>query len=528
MLTFKKWPIVLGLLAMMLLTPPQAFAGPACVPEPLTALPPPIRTVSTVTTRSGSVVSFTADAGLLRVAGGGVPYGKTFYSVPKDDDGPPPTATMSYYFYAAMGKAAGKRPLIFVWDGGPGASTRPMLMDSFGPIALNAPGDAAVVNGQPTQPLRQNRDTLLDVADLVFVDAPGTGFGKLDGCKAARGFYGVDVDAAAFQRFIEQFVHTYHREGSPTVLFGASYGTIRAAVVAKRLQDAGTPVAGVVLVSQLLSLDAWSDGSKANVGTENAFFLTLPSFAATAWSHGKVSRSGDLETWMHDVERFSLEVYGPALLQGANLSPDRKQTVAETLARYTGLSAKTWLDENLRIEGSRFRDLLLAKEGRIVGREDTRVDGPVPKIRGTATEDDPTPPSIRAVSREAFKQYVRGTLGLGSRTFAPYIDGTDTRWDMHHLTDPGAWPDTYFSAAPDLVAALKGNDKLHVLVVGGYFDLAAPYLGASYLISQLPVSDDVRRRIEWKAYPAPHDVYGVDDARRDVHDKVARLLEAAG
>ncbi len=375
------------LLLPSLLAPAAASTG--CTDKPSAALPSPVVTRGDATTRSGKTIQFKAEAGLLRVEGGGVPYGKSVFNVPASEEGTPPTATMSYYAYiAANAGSMQDRPLIFIWDGGPGASTRPMLLNSFGPVILNTSRE--IQEKAPSTSTRPNPDTLLDVADLVFIDAPGTGFGQLEGCNAARGFFGIDVDAAAFQRFIQQYLRVAHREHSPVILMGQSYGTTRAAIVAKRLQDSGTPVSGCPYQS-ILTLDAWSDGSKANIGTENAFFLTLPTYAATAWFHGKVPHKGDLEPWLHEVEHFSLDTYAPALLQGSNLPPEKRQALAERLASYTGLPANVWLNEDLRIEGSRFRDLLEANEGKIVGREDTRDDGPAPKVRGTAVEDDPRP-----------------------------------------------------------------------------------------------------------------------------------------
>ena len=397
-----------------------------------------------------------------------------------------------------------------------------MLLNSFGPVLIAAPGQSSTEGSGG--PVRPDPDTLLDVADLVFVDAPGTGFGRLEGCDAARTFYGVDQDAAAFQRFIVNFVHAHHRENAPLVLLGESYGTVRAAVVARRLADAGAKVSGLVLVSQLMALDAWSNGSRANTGTENAAFLTLPTYAATAWWHGKSPHVGTLEQRLREVERFSLDTYAPALLQGNNLSDAAGRVLADRLAYYTGLSAKTWLDADFRIEGTRFRELLEADDHKLIGREDTRNDGPAPTVKGSAVEDDPTLKVAHAAREAAFDTYVRGTLKFGDRPFSPYIDGSDTRWNMHHLTDPAAWPDTYVNVAPDLVSAMTREPDMRVLIVGGYFDLAAPYFSSPYLIAHLRLPESAKPRLQWKEYPAGHSVYEVDAARRDMHDRIAGML----
>ena len=501
----------------------SATAAPTCTNTAITPLSAPTVTPGSVTTRAGKVVGFTVDAGLLRVTGGGVADAKSVWHVPPEDTSKPPaTATMSYYAYVAKASSVAPRPLMFVWDGGPGTSTRSMLLNSFGPVLMAAPGSSSA--GASGSPVRPDPDTLLDVADLVFIDAPGTGFGHLEGCDAARSFYGVDEDAAAFQRFIAAFVQAYHRENAPVVLLSESYGTIRAAVVARRLADAGARVSGLVLISPLLALDAWSDGSRANIGTENAAFLTLPTYAATAWWHGKSPHVGTLEERLREVERFTLDTYAPALLQGSNLSDDARRTLADRLAYYTGLPARTWLQADLRIEGTRFRELLEADDHKLVGREDTRDDGPAPNVKGSAVEDDPTLKAAHAAREAAFDAYVRGTLKLGDRPFSPYTDGPDTRWNMHHLTDPGAWPDTYVNVAPDLVTAMTREPDMRVFVAGGYFDLASPYFGSPYLIAHLRLPDTAKQRLQWKEYPAGHSVYEVDAARQNMHDRIAGML----
>lgn len=509
-----------------LATPAMAASAPKCTSAQ--ADMPAVVTVGEVTARTGQRIVYQADLGRIRV-GGTDAIDRSLNAETRGATGAGdrpaelPTASMSYVAYFRKEPIGARRPLMFIWDGGPGSSTRPMLMGSFGPIVDTA---AAWRSGDHAAPpialVRPNPDTLLDVADLVFVDAPGTGFGGISGCDAEKDFYGVDVDAAAFRRFIHRFRETFHRTDSPLYLFGLSYGTIRATVLARHLQETGTPVSGVVLLSSMLATDAWSDGARANVGTENAFFLSLPSFAAAAWAHGKVAHRGDLASWLHEVERFSLDDYAPALLQGSDLPADRKRVLADRLSTYTGLSAQTWLNADLRLEASRFRDLLEADQGRIVGREDTRLDGPAPKVKGTAVEDDPTLSAGRAAKRSAFNAYVRGTLGLGDR---PFVADIDVPWDMHHVTDPGAWPDTFFNAAPDLVATMKANPRLKVLMMGGYFDLAGPFFNEVYLIRQLELPSSLRSNLTWREYPASHNAYEDVVVRRNMHDRIADLVQ---
>lgn len=486
-------------------------------------LPAPIRTQGRVATRAGAAIAFVAEAGLLRVRGdssAGAERQSVWNTPPPDPRLASASAAMSYYAYTAQPAGQGLRPLIFVWDGGPGTSTRTMLLNSFGPV-LSTAHDA----GPPaSSPFRENPDTLLDVADVVFVDAPGTGFGRIETPGTERAFFGVNADATVFQRFIEAFVRIHHREGAPIALLGESYGCVRAVVVARRLEEAGQHVALVGLISPPLSLDAWSDGFKANVGTENGAFLTLPSYAAAAWVHGKTPRIGAFADRMREVERFSLRDYAPALLLGADLSRERRDRLAQRLAAYTGVSATAWLQEDLRMEASRFRDLLEADQGRIVGREDTRADGPAPKTRHDPVSDDPAlkakPPGPGPT---AFDAYVRGVLGFGDQHFQAYTDeDPDNRWDMGHVAVAGGIPGAFLNVAPDLGAVLKADAETRVVGAGGYFDLATPYFQTPYLISHM--SEAARARISWKVYEASHSVYEVPEARRDLHDRIAASL----
>ncbi len=250
-----------------------------------------------VTLANGTTVEFKAVAGFLTVGssddqdarigfdGGYLPAAVP--SLPANPEEQPATARMFYTAYFAEGTPTESRPIIFIYDGGPGSSSMPLLMASFGPVRVVLPSPQQHPVGGPYR-LENNEDCLLDATDLVIIDAPGAGYSRIQGKDAAAKFYGIDQDADAFDRLIRRFLSKYDRWRSPKYLFGHSYGTMRNAVLGRKLLEDGVSLNGMVSVSQWLSNDDFLDCADANVGTENGYFLALPSYAATAWFHHKV------------------------------------------------------------------------------------------------------------------------------------------------------------------------------------------------------------------------------------------------
>ena len=206
----------------------------------------------------------------------------------KDPKDASPTARMSYVAYFKKDAKPEDRPVTFFYNGGPGSSTVWLHMGSLGPKHVVTCGDQHV----PAAPYRlvDNAYSLLDVSDLVFIDMPGTGFGRLMGKDAEKAFWGVDEDANAFARFIQRFVTKYNRWNSPKYIFGESYGTTRSAVLADILENTKSiDINGVILPSQIFNFTTDIDAAGANPGVDLPYELALPTFAATAWYHKRVS-----------------------------------------------------------------------------------------------------------------------------------------------------------------------------------------------------------------------------------------------
>ena len=268
--------------------PAQRPAGSEVAGKPV-PLPADSITEGSVTV-GGKPIAYKAVTGMLTVGSSdpqdatigldGKPLPDAGVDLPAKPEDQPATARMFYTAYFANGADIGTRPMIFFYNGGPGSATMYLRLGSLGPVRIALP-DLEHPSGGPYK-IVNNEYSLLDVADIVFIDAPGTGYSRVQGKEAFKAFYGIDQDAAAFDRFIRRFLTKFDRWQSPKFLFGESYGTTRDAVLCSVLQRHGVDLNGVVFLSQILSFNNSADGSDGNPGTENGFFLALPSMAATA------------------------------------------------------------------------------------------------------------------------------------------------------------------------------------------------------------------------------------------------------
>jgi carboxypeptidase C (cathepsin A) len=497
------------------------------------ALPPDSITEGTVTV-AGKSIAYKAVAGLLRV-GATDPQDATIAldgttlpdsAEPAKPGEEPATATLFYTAYFAKGENPGTRPIVFIYNGGPGSATMYLRMSSLGPVRVVLP-DLGHPAGGPYK-IVPNDDSLLDTADLVFIDAPGTGYGRVTGKDANKAFYGIDQDAGAFQRFIRRFLTKYDRWDSPRFLFGESYGTTRDAVLAAALQRHGVDLNGVVFLSQILSFDDSADGSDANPGTENGFFLALPSFAATAWYHHKVpNQPAELLPWLHEVEQYALGDYASALLQGADLDPAKKAAVAAKLESYTGIPAALWIKANLRLTGGEFAQDLLGSTGETTGRLDSRWQGPTMNPLHSETDSDPFTESIESAIEAAMNTYAHQTLNFGKDlTYEPSARMGGWNWDMTVKAQGGGWAGTSSNVEGELAYTMKINPNMHVLLMGGYFDLGTLYFGATYEMKHLPIPASLQKNIDYKFFPTGHMVYVNPEARAALHQRTAEFIRA--
>ncbi len=499
------------------------------------ALPADATTEASVALAGGKTVAYTAVAGMLAVGAtdpqdamlglDGKYLPEAAIDVPAKPDEQPATAHLFYTAYFAKGTDAATRPITFFYNGGPGSATMYLRMTSLGPVRVQLPDLQHPVGGP--YKLGPNPYSVIDATDIVFIDAPGTGYSRVQGKDAMKSFYGIDQDAAAFDRFIRRFLTKYNRWSSPKYLFGESYGTTRDAALGAQLQQHGVDLNGIVFLSQILSFNNSADGSDGNPGTDNGFFLALPSFAATAWYHHKLSNQpAQLEPWIHEVEQFALTDYAAALLQGADLEPGKKAALAGKLEGYTGVPAATWVKANLRITGGEFAKFLQEGSDITTGRLDSRYQGPLMEPFSKDAAYDPFTESVESAILAAQNTYAHETLHFGREmTYKPSAREPGFNWDMHHRVPGGGWPGTYTNVSPDLAYTLKVNPHMHVLLMGGYFDLGTLYFGATYEMKHLPMPTDLQKNIEYKFFPTGHMVYVNEQALHDLHDRTAAFIQ---
>jgi len=485
-------------------------------PEP----PPPERAVVTAHSVSigGHSVAYKATAGTLLIR----------------DDKDRADASMFYVAYTADEKDSSRRPVTFLYNGGPGSASIWLHMGSFGPLRVATASPAATAPA-PYQ-LVPNADSLLDKTDLVFVDAIGTGFSK--GLRKEKSkddkdehdspdnpnkrFWGTDQDIAAFGRFIQRYVTVNKRWNSPKFLFGESYGTPRSAGLAKYLEDSGVALNGVVLLSSILNY-----GSRLP-GLDNDYVNLLPTFAATAWYHNKLAnKPATLEPFLTQVREFARSDYAVALNKGQDLSDTERDAIAQRMSAYTGISVAYLKEANLRVSQPRYRKELLRDERRTLGRYDGRFEGFDTDAAGENPESDPSDTAIRGAFTAAFNDYLARDLNYSSDV--PYVVGANAiqDWDWKHKLRGQQRPAPVPITVSDLGDAMRTNPHLKVLSANGYFDLATPFFATEYDLGHMDIDPKLRSNLTFTYYPSGHMVYLNLDALKQFKQDLAKFYDSA-
>ena len=475
-------------------------------------------------TIGGQKIDYQAIAGTLVV------HAKGWDDVPqnadKDAKEGPAEASMFYVAYFKKGAKQTERPLTFVYNGGPGSSTVWLHMGAFGPRrVVTAEGSHSA--GAP-YPMVNNDYSLLDVSDVVFIDAPGAGFSRIAGKDRDKAFYGVDGDAYAFSEFITQFLAKYGRWNSPKYLFGESYGTTRSAALIALLETSNSvDFNGVILLSQILSFDGSPDAPEYNPGVDLPYELVLPTFAATAWFHHKLPGSpGELAPFLGEVEKFALGEYATALAAGSSLDPAERNAIAGKLHDYTGLPIDYILKSDLRVSGGKFEQNVTGGGDTITGRLDSRFTGPAFDPQSETAEYDPQSAAISSAYVSAFNDYVRKDLKFEGHRFKLFADDIKN-WIMDHNPPGNPNPEPRsLNVMPDLAIAMKYNPKLKVLLNAGYYDLATPFFEGVYEMHHLQIPPKLQDNIEFRFYESGHMVYAREESLKQLHANVARFISA--
>ncbi len=519
MKNFKNWPRLCTMGVLLFVMGYQVQAQQFQRPDATQGIPPsttakkeklphyaPNSSTTGSVTVDGQKIAYKAVAGVMPIV-----------DATNEED---TTAKMGYVAYFKDGVTnLSNRPVTFLYNGGPGSATLWLHMGSFGPKRVVIDGTSHM-HGAPYE-LVNNDYSLLDASDLVFIDMPGTGFGRIVKGKESS-YYGIDQDAAAFAQFVQSFITQYNRWNSPKFLFGESYGTLRSAVLANVLQNRySIDVNGVILLSQILSYANSVDGPSRDPGNNTPYELALPTYAATAWYHKKLpAQHSDLNAFLKDVEHFAMNDYALALNKGGKLDQPTFDKVANQLNQYTGLPVSYIKKANLRIDGGEFRQQLQLDSDLATGRLDTRFSGPTIDPLAQRAFSDPQSDAISGAYVALLNDYMRNDLKYGGNSvYRPSVYGR-ANWDMKHMGSSGA-P----NVMGDLASAMKGNPKLQVLLTTGYYDLATPFYEGVYELEQLPIPASLHKNIHFAFYESGHMVYLHVPSLKKLHEDVKKFIE---
>ena len=381
------------------------------------------------------------------------------------------------------------RPLVISFNGGPGTPSCWMEIGYTGPRILNVDDE-----GYPVQPygMKDNPNSILDVADIVYIDPVNTGFSRpLIKEGVPQKFFGTNVDIKYLAVWLNSFVSKYKRWASPKFLIGESYGTTRVSGLALELQDAQWMyINGVVLVSPT-DLGIERSGP---VGSA----LIVPYYAATAWYHkvlNKDYQKKDVADYLPEVEKFTIDELIPAITKGGSLSEEKRKEIAAKYSRYTGLSEKVILEHNFEIPTNFFWKELLRDKGYTVGRLDSRYLGIDRQDAGERPDYNAELTSWEHSFMPAMNIYLRDELGYK----------TDLSYFLFGPVNP--WDRTNDRTGLNLGKAMSENPYMHLLVQSGYFDGACDYFNAKYNMWQIDPSGKLKDRMSWEGYKSGHMMY---------------------
>ncbi len=451
----------------------------------------------------------------VTIKGQRIAYKATTGTMPVWDEEGKTLAGLFYTYYERSDvKDRASRPLVISFNGGPGSASVWMHIAYTGPRLLNIDDE-----GYPVQPygIKENPYSILDVADIVFVNPVNTGYSRavskdIPGSK----FFGVRADIKYLAEWINTFVTRNNRWASPKYLIGESYGTTRVSGLALELQNAQWMyLNGVILVSP-------TDLGIERGGPVEAA-LRLPYFAATAWDHKVLPadlQQKDLVDMLPEVENFTIHELIPAMSLGSSLGEEKKKQIAEKMARYSGLSAKVILQHNLNVPLNFFWKELLRDKGFTVGRLDSRYRGIDRGDAGERPDFNAELTSWLHSFTPAINMYLRNELNYK----------TDLKYLMFGNVHP--WDRSGDRTGENLRQAMAQNPFLHVMVQSGYYDGACDYFNAKYNLWQMDAAGKLKERLSWKGYRSGHMMYlrkqDLETANEDIRQFIKASTPGAG
>ncbi len=461
-------------------------------------------------TLGGKSLHYTATAGTLII---------------RDEDDKP-YGSIFYVAYTLDGAEAKSRPVSFLYNGGPGSATLWLHMGSFSPVRITT--DSPNATAGPPFKLVPNEYSLLDKTDLVFIDAPLTGYSRAVGKGQPKDFTGVDQDLHAFDRFILRYLSVNQRWNSPKFLIGESYGTTRSAALADMLSNDGVQLNGVVLISSILNYNIRAGGY------DMLYIGNLPSYAAAAWYFNKIpNKPADRSAWVPPAREFAAGPYAHALFAGDALPAAELDSVAKEVSRFTGLGVDYVKETKLRISPSRFRKEVLRDDRKTLGRYDMRFEGVDLDAAGENPSYDASDTGVSGAFVASLHDYLEGELKYQSTDAYRPSAGSIGQWDWKHrptsggpAMGPGGEQAQPYVAA-DLASAIRKNPHLKVFSANGYFDLATPFYITEYDVSHMDLPADLRGNVQFGYYLSGHMIYLNVDALHKLKDDLAAFIVSA-
>ncbi len=439
--------------------------------------------------------------GTVAVGGNAIAYTATAGHMTANDSAGAAEASFFYVAYTKdVAAGAAPRPVTFFFNGGPGSASAWLHLGSWAPKRL-VTGVPATTQAVPF-PYVDNAESLIDTSDLVFVDAIGTGLSEAIAPHTNQDFWGVDTDGAVFRDFVMRYVNVNQRSASKLFVYGESYGTVRAPVLARLLETAGVPVAGVILQSSIVDYNSNCVESAQGKPTVSCAG-ELPTYAAVgAYFDLAAPVPADLGSFLAQVSAYADGTYAPQTLlwldNGGPATPPVNGDVAGLVAR-TGLAASVW-DAHYDMDYDTFRHDLIP--GTVLGVYDGRMQAPVGSV--LAAQDDPSNTFVAQPFADAMNQTILPTV-LGFTTPSTYVLSSDAidHWDFTH--DGQSLPDV----VPDLAAAINLDPALKILSIGGEHDLITPFHQTELDLARLAAGAPVTSHF----YPGGHMVYLTDPTR---------------
>jgi carboxypeptidase C (cathepsin A) len=496
--------------------PTQAQPRPTAPPQPQVRDEPGGTQAGRFEVATAKEEKISQTSHVLRLDGRDVKYTATAGTLPIRLDDGKVAARMFFVAYTKDAEDAKSRPISFLYNGGPGSASVWLHMGSFAPRKTQMADDGF----QPSPPYRlvDNENSLIDVSDLVFVDAVDTGFSRVVSGVNNQQFHEQEGDIRAFGEFVAEYLKAYSRWPSPKFLIGESYGTIRSAGLSQELQTRhGVELNGIVLVSSLLTYQTLSPAPDNDV----AYAAQVQTFAASAWYHKKLPADLQQKTVKQVVDEarvFAFSEYLQALTKGNALTETERATMAEKLARYTGLSPRFIANANLRVDAARFRKELLRDKRLVIGRLDARFTAVDADAAGERQEFDPSNTALQGAYVALFQDYVRNELKWDS--------------DLHYPTSGNVRPwgyvqNAYMDKTEALRQTMARNPFLRVFVACGFYDMATVVGGSEFNFTHLAYDKAVTDRVSFGYYEAGHMMYIRPSAHKALKQDVAAFIRAA-